>query len=85
MILFQNGKQLGQSGVLTKEEIIKTILEAINNDFFKIFFFLSLFIVNSKNLNYKPIYLKIHSFIEMENKSTDIFPILVTYGKPSPI
>jgi thioredoxin 1 len=31
MILFQNGKQLWrQSGVLTKEEIIKTILEKSN-------------------------------------------------------
>lgn len=31
MILFQNGKQLWrQSGVLTKEEIVKTILNKIN-------------------------------------------------------
>ena len=31
MILFQNGKQLWrQSGVLTKEEIIKTIIEKSN-------------------------------------------------------
>lgn len=33
MILFQNGKQLWrQSGVLTKEEIIKTIVEKATND-----------------------------------------------------
>jgi thioredoxin 1 len=33
MILFQNGKQLWrQSGVLSKEEIIKTILEKSNKE-----------------------------------------------------